>query len=240
MPAPSVGEATPVAEAAAQAPVADLLPKLSLEIRAALDQTLQKALQEEVTALRNFIGTTLDSHAERLQTDIAALAPKPVAPNLDLPTLIPEKRSWSKILGWTFAFLAACGAAAMSWLWWNQGAEIVALRTDLAAAYAEVETLRARPAVVSAPAAVLEEAALVDAGATAESAAAPEVSESATAPGVTAVPATAAPPGPVNDASAPAAAPAAAAAPSPAAAATVAPATNIAPESASPQTPTAQ
>jgi hypothetical protein len=42
----------------------------------------------------------------------------------------------------------------MSWLWWNQGAEIAALHTDLDAAYAEVETLRARPAIVCpAPAA---------------------------------------------------------------------------------------
>ena len=42
----------------------------------------------------------------------------------------------------------------MTWLWWKQGGEIAALRTDLAAAYAELETLRARPEVVSpAPAA---------------------------------------------------------------------------------------
>ena len=39
----------------------------------------------------------------------------------------------------------------MTWMWWNQGGEIAALRTDLAAAYAEVEALRARPAVVSPP-----------------------------------------------------------------------------------------
>jgi hypothetical protein len=43
------------------------------------------------------------------------------------------------------------GSAAMSYLWWNQGAEIAALHTDLDAAYAEVEALRARPAVVSLP-----------------------------------------------------------------------------------------
>jgi CheY-like chemotaxis protein len=238
MPAPSAGEAVPAAEAAAQAPVADLLPKLSLEIRAALDQTLQKALQAEVAALRNFIGATLDSHAERLQTDLAALAPKPVAPSLDLPTLIPEKRSWSKILGWTFAFLAACGAAAMSWLWWNQGAEIVALRTDLAAAYAEVETLRARPAVVSVPAGVLDDTAPMDADAESatEPAAAARITDGATAPVATATPALAVPPGPVDGTSAPVAA----APPPPTAAATVAPATNIAPESAPPQTPPAQ
>ena len=28
----------------------------------------------------------------------------------------------------------------MTWLWWNQGGEIAALRTDLAAAYAELES----------------------------------------------------------------------------------------------------
>jgi CheY-like chemotaxis protein len=144
----------PAAESAPQSPpVADLLPELSLEIRAALDQTLQK----EVAALRNFIGTTLESHAERMQADLAALAPAPPAPVLDMPTLIPERRSWSTILGWTFALLATGGVAAMSWLWWNQGAEIAALRTDLSAAYAEVEALRARPEVVSVPAAPAED-----------------------------------------------------------------------------------
>jgi hypothetical protein len=35
----------------------------------------------------------------------------------------------------------------MSWLWYQQGSEIAALRTDLDAAYAEVETLRSRPVV---------------------------------------------------------------------------------------------
>src|SRR5262245_45855314 len=45
-------------EAAAPATdVAQLLPQLSLEIRAALDQTLQKALEKESVTLRSFIAT---------------------------------------------------------------------------------------------------------------------------------------------------------------------------------------
>jgi hypothetical protein len=123
-----------------------LLPRLSLEIRAAIDTTIQK----ELAALRGFIGTSLDSHSERLHGDIATLLPATRSPDLDLPTMIAE-RSWSKIAGWTLAVAASAGAAVMSWLWWSQGTEIVALRTDLAAAYAEVETLRALPAVVSPP-----------------------------------------------------------------------------------------
>ena len=70
---------------------------------------------------------------------------------LDLPTLLPERRPWAAITGWSLAILAAGGAAFMYWLWWNQGGEIAALRTDLDAAYAEVATLRARPEVVSPP-----------------------------------------------------------------------------------------
>ena len=122
-----------------------LLPQMTLEIRAALDTSLQK----EIAALRSYIGSTLDSHSERLQGDLSALLPATRSPDLDMPTFVPERRSWSAILGWSFAFLALTGAAAMSYLWWNQGAEIAALHTDLDAAYAEVETLRARPAVVS-------------------------------------------------------------------------------------------
>src|SRR5262245_5157901 len=60
MPAPAA--ATP-AEPAAD--VANLLPQLSLEIRAGLDQ----ALKTELAGLRNFIGTALETHAERLQGD---------------------------------------------------------------------------------------------------------------------------------------------------------------------------
>jgi hypothetical protein len=54
------------------------------------------------------------------------------------------------------ALLATAGAGYMSWQWWQQGAQIEALRTDLAAAYAEVESLRARPEIVSPPAPAAE------------------------------------------------------------------------------------
>ena len=129
-----------------------LLPRMTLEIRAALDNSLQK----EIAALRSYIGATLDSHVERLQGDLAALLPATRSPDLDMPTVVPERRSWSGILGWSFAILALAGTAAMSYLWWEQGAQIAALHTDLDAAYAEVETLRARP-VVASPAPVLAE-----------------------------------------------------------------------------------
>jgi CheY-like chemotaxis protein len=122
-----------------------LLPKMTLEIRAALDQTLQK----EIAALRGFIGTTLDSHAERLQGDLATLLPATRTPEFDLPTVMPERGPWGAIFGWTLAVIAAAGAAFMTWMWWNQGGEMAALRTDLSAAYAELEALRARPEVVS-------------------------------------------------------------------------------------------
>jgi CheY-like chemotaxis protein len=134
-----------------------LLPKMTLEIRAALDQSLQK----EIAALRGFIGTTLDSHAERLQGDLATLLPATRTPDLDLPTVVPERRPWGAIFGWTLAVIGAAGVAFMSWLWWNQGGEMAALRTDLSAAYAELEALRARPEVVS-PAALPAEPAVVD------------------------------------------------------------------------------
>jgi CheY-like chemotaxis protein len=125
-----------------------LLPKMTLEIRAALDQSLQK----EIAALRGFIGSTLDSHAERLQGDLATLLPATRIPELDLPTVMPERRPWGAMFGWTLALIGIAGAAVMFWLWWNQGSEIAALRTDLTAAYAELEALRARPEVVSLPA----------------------------------------------------------------------------------------
>jgi len=124
-----------------------LLPKMTLEIRAALDQSLQK----EIAALRGFIGTTLDSHAERLQGDLATLLPATRTPELDLPTVMPERRSWGAIFGWVLAFIGVAGAAVMASLWWSQGSEIAALRTDLTAAYTELEALRARPEVVSPP-----------------------------------------------------------------------------------------
>jgi CheY-like chemotaxis protein len=124
-----------------------LLPQMNLEIRAAVDASLQK----EIAALRNFIGGTLGAHTERLHGDLAALLPAPRAPELDMPPMIAERRSWSKIAGWSLAVLALAAAAVMSWMWWNRGGEIAALNTDLNAAYTELETLRARP-VVSPPA----------------------------------------------------------------------------------------
>jgi CheY-like chemotaxis protein len=129
------------------AEVARLLPQLSLEIRAALDTSLRKELAD----LRGFLGTALDGHADRLQGDLASLLPASRAPDVDMPTIISGRRPWGAILGWSFALLATGCAAFSTWLWWNQGGELAALRTDLAAAYAEAESLRARPAVVSAP-----------------------------------------------------------------------------------------
>jgi len=125
-----------------------LLPQMSLEIRAAIDGSLQK----ELAALRGYIASTLDSHSERIQGDLAALLPPSGSPDFDMPTLVPERRAWGAISGWSLAVLALAGAAVMTWSWWQQGGEIAALRTDLQAAYAEVETLRARPEVVSLPA----------------------------------------------------------------------------------------
>jgi CheY-like chemotaxis protein len=127
--------------------VARLLPQLSLEIRAALDTSLRKELAD----LRGFLGTALDGHAERLHGDLATLLPPSRGPDVDMPTMISDRRPWAAILGWSLAVLASGCAAVSTWLWWNQGGEIAALRTDLAAAYAEAEVLRARPAVVSVP-----------------------------------------------------------------------------------------
>jgi CheY-like chemotaxis protein len=124
-----------------------LLPRMSLEIRAALDTTFQK----EIAALRSFIGSTLDSHTERLQGDLSALLPASRVPELDLPTILPERRPWAAIAGWSLALIAVTGAAVMTALWWNQGGELAAMRTDLTAAYAELESLRERPLVVSPP-----------------------------------------------------------------------------------------
>jgi CheY-like chemotaxis protein len=124
---------------------AQLFPQMSMEIRAALDQSLQK----EIASLRSFIGTTLDSHSERLQGDLSSLLPATRAPEIDMPSMLPERRPKSAIFGWSLALIGLAGVAAMSWLWWQQGGELAALRTDLAAAYVEVETLRARPEVAS-------------------------------------------------------------------------------------------
>jgi len=108
-----------------------LLPKMTLEIRAALDRSLQK----EIAALRGFIGITLDSHAERLQGDLATLLPATRTPELDLPPSCP-----SAVPGRDLRLVAGghrCGGRGMhTWLWWNQGGEMAALRTDLSAAYA--------------------------------------------------------------------------------------------------------
>ena len=136
------------AASAADQQFALLLPKMSLEIRAALDTSLQK----EIAALRSFIGSTLDSHSERLQGDLATLLPPTRTPDLDLPTVMPERRPLGAISGWSLALVATTGAAFLGWLWWKQGGENAALRTDLTAAYAELETLRAKPELVSAPA----------------------------------------------------------------------------------------
>jgi CheY-like chemotaxis protein len=146
---PPVVTPAPVEPAAG---IAQLMPQLSLEIRAAFDQTLKT----ELASLRGFIGTALDTHVERLHGDLAALAPPARAPDLDMPTLLADRRPWGAIAGWVLALLAAAGAAYVSWLWWQQGAQIEALRTDLAAAYAEVEALRARPEIVSPPVPVAE------------------------------------------------------------------------------------
>jgi CheY-like chemotaxis protein len=129
------------------ADVAQLLPQMSLEIRAALDGPLQK----EIAALRSFISTALDSQTERLHGDIAALVPVIPVAQVEAPPMIPERRPWAAITGWSLALLAIAGAAVVGWMWWQQGSEIAALRADLAASYAEVETLRARPVVVSPP-----------------------------------------------------------------------------------------
>lgn len=127
--------------------LAELLPKMSLEIRAAVDASLQK----ELAALRNYIGATVGTHTERLSGDLAALLPAPRDPGMDVPTLIAESRVGPRI-GWTLAVLGLAAAAAMTWLWWTRGGELAALNTDLTAAYAELETLRARPVAVAAPA----------------------------------------------------------------------------------------
>ena len=140
----------PAEVAAEGAEISRLLPQMSLEIRAALDASLQR----EIGALRGFVASSLEAHTERLHGDIAAVLPAPApAPRIDTPTLVPERRPRAAIAGWTLAVLALAGGGFVSWQWWQQGAEIAALRTDLNAAYTEVETLRASPVVSAAPAA---------------------------------------------------------------------------------------
>jgi CheY-like chemotaxis protein len=124
--------------------IAALMPQLTLEIRAAIDTRLQN----EIEKLQSYIGTKLDSHTERLHGDLSALLPAPRVPEVDHTPLVPERRIAGAV-GWTVALLASAGAAALGWLWWSQGGEIAALRTDLSAAYAELETLRERELVRS-------------------------------------------------------------------------------------------
>jgi CheY-like chemotaxis protein len=144
---------------AAGAEVTALLPQLSLEIRAAFDSSLQR----EIAALRGYLGSTLSAQAERLQGDLAVLLPAPHSPDLDVPTMIAERRPWGAIAGFSLALLAAGAAAFLGWSSWIAEGENAVLRTDLAAAYAELESLRAQPEVVS-PAVAAET--LVPAGVT--------------------------------------------------------------------------
>jgi CheY-like chemotaxis protein len=146
VPLAAANEATAsAAPAAPPADVATLLPQLSLEIRAALDTSLQK----ELAALRGYLGTTLSAQAERLQGDLAVLLPAPRTPDFDVPTMLPERRPWGAIAGWSLALLAGVAAAFFYFSWWTQGNEVAVLRSDLSAAQAEVDALRARPEVVS-------------------------------------------------------------------------------------------
>src|SRR5688572_7708167 len=147
--APMASVVPPAADA-----LAELLPRLSLEIRAAVDASLQR----ELGALRTYIGGTVSTHAERLQGDLAALLPGPRAPEIETAAPMIAERSASKIAGWTLAVLAIAGAGVTSWMWWSRGAELAALNTDLTAAYAELETLRARPVAAPAPEPLLETA----------------------------------------------------------------------------------
>src|SRR6185436_11047067 len=106
--------------------ISRLLPQMSLEIRAALDGSLQK----ELVALRNFIASSLDTHSERIEGQIVAALPPP-APVPEMTTLLPERRPWSATVAWSLAVLALAGAASLSWLWWQQGSALAALRSDL-------------------------------------------------------------------------------------------------------------
>ncbi|HEX6395807.1 MAG TPA: hypothetical protein VFZ95_00150, partial [Steroidobacteraceae bacterium] len=159
---------------------------------AALDATLQK----EIGALRGFMSTTLEAHAERVHGDLSAvLAPPSPAPVVDTPTFVPERRPWAAIFGWLLAVIGLGAAAFMSWMWWQQGAEIAGLRTDLDAAYAEVESLRARPVVSEPPAPPADPAAIMPASDAPDAAAAapdvqlvPDHGAVAIAPPVTDVP----------------------------------------------------
>jgi CheY-like chemotaxis protein len=145
---PEVQVSGPVVPAGGE--IAPVLPQLSLEIRSAVDATLQK----ELGALRTHIAATLDAHADRLLGDLAAAESPVRAPLTATDASLPARRRWPAIVAGILACVTTAGAAFLSWMWWQQEKEVAALRTDLAAAYAEVEELRARPpVVVSIPAA---------------------------------------------------------------------------------------
>jgi hypothetical protein len=197
--------------------VARVLPQMSLEIKAALDGPLQR----ELAALRSFITASLESQTERLHGDIAALVPAMSPTPVETPTLLPERRNWTAITAVCAALLGGAAAAVMAWMWWQQGAEIAALRNDLSASYAEVEALRARPPVVSlapagtepvvtegdagsaglVPASDLDAAApVIDAAPVSGTAAAAEAPAAATVNGMATAPAPAAPAAPADSA----------------------------------------
>jgi CheY-like chemotaxis protein len=194
------------------ADVSQLLPQMSLEIRAALDGPLQ----QELTALRSFISASLDAQTELLQGNLATVVQSRRAVEIDTPSMVPERRPRAAIAGWSLPLLTAVAAGVMSWLWWQQGGEIAALHTDLSAAYAEVESLRARPPLVSpAPAAATadptglipaEDApdAPVANGGPASAAAVSAVPTDSAAPPVAAAPPASGPPAPASGAAAPA------------------------------------
>jgi hypothetical protein len=124
------------------------------------------------------------------------LVPPAAAPVIDTPTFVPERRPWDAIFGWLLAVMGLSGAGLMAWMWWQQGAELAGLRTDLDAAYAEVESLRARPVVSEPVAPPADPAAIVPASDApdAATAAAPDVAlvpdhgAGTVSPPVTAVP----------------------------------------------------
>ncbi|HTU67965.1 MAG TPA: response regulator [Steroidobacteraceae bacterium] len=187
-----VAAAAPADAASPSADVANLLPQLSLEIRAALDTSLQK----EIAALKGYLGTTLSAQAERLSGDLAVLLPAPRSPDVDMPTLVPERRPWGAISGWTLAVIALAFGGFMYWSWWLQGNEVAVLRSDLSAAVAEAEALRARPEVVSdAPALVPETFVSTDGSTPAVVATPPAVDATLAPEAAAAAPATASAPG---------------------------------------------
>jgi CheY-like chemotaxis protein len=228
------GSSRPVAPAA---DIATLLPQLSLEIRAAIDTSLQK----EIAALRGYLGTTLSAQAERLHGDLAVLLPPPRSPDLDVPTMLPERRPWGAISGWSLALVAAVAAAFFYWSWWTQGNEVAVLRSDLSASQAEVEALRARPEVVSPEAAPADETFVATDGSAPAAPATTPAIEAVAAPGDTSANAADGAPGPAILSTGPAAAePVATTAPQKAPATSVASAAAPAAVAATPVTHQAQ